>query len=692
MNLTYAPVWKEAPFIRLLVALLTGILLQWYTAAPLTLILTAISFFVLTLTGLSFLKVPLLLRYNWLKAVALMMLIAATGMLLTYFKNITHQRNWFGHRYDKGTMVIASLKETPIEKNRSFKVLADVYALADKGQLFKTKGEIIIYFQKDSSLLEQISFGSTILFNKTLQPIQNAGNPGSFDYKRYSLFQGITHQVYLTGSDFSSTHGQLQPLFQQWLHQCRHKILKILKTHIPGKDEPAIAEALLIGYREDLDRDLVQQYSNTGVIHVIAISGMHLAMIYGFLVILLKPLQAKAHTKWIRGVIILLVLWGFTLVSGAGASILRSAVMFSFIVAGESFSRQVSVYHTLAASAFFLLCANPFFAWDVGFQLSYAAVLSIVIFLKPITNWMYFKNKIPEAVWKMAAVTLSAQILTTPLSIYHFHQLPNLFLLSNLVIVPLSGLTLYGEIFLCMVSFSSPVAQFTGNLLHYLIKAMNVFISFVNNLPYAVTHNIRVDLVQTILLYALLVILAVWLMKKKKGLLPYALCITLVFTTTRAIDIILRYRQPILVVYNVPQYRALDILKSNHYLFLGDPAVENDHFLRNFHLRPTRHLFRATKKQPATAADFLSVSGKNILILNSPGTLPAAGSRHADIIILSGNMPFRIQQLTETFGCRQFIFDSSCPAWKTRQWKNECDSLHLRRHSVSEEGAFVLNL
>src|SRR5690606_13173368 len=132
-------------------------------------------------------------------------------------------------------------------------------------------------------------------------------------------------------------------------------------------------------------------------------------------------------------------------------SILRSAVMFSFIVVGESMRRKISVYHTLSASAFFLLCWNPFFLWDVGFQLSYAAVLSIVIFLRPITRWFYFKYAFANHIWKLAAVTLAAQILTTPLSIYHFHQVPNLFLLSNLVIVPLSGFILYGEILLCLL-------------------------------------------------------------------------------------------------------------------------------------------------------------------------------------------------------------------------------------------------
>ena len=154
-----------------------------------------------------------------------------------------------------------------------------------------------------------------------------------------------------------------------------------------------LAEALLIGYKDDLDKTLVQSYSNTGVVHVIAISGLHLGLIYWLLLMLFKPLQ-KRKLKWLRPVFILTGLWLFSLLAGAQPSVLRSAVMFTCIVLGDSFARKSSIYNTLALSALLLLCINPYWLWDVGFQLSYAAVLSIVIFMQPIYNWFYIKNKV----------------------------------------------------------------------------------------------------------------------------------------------------------------------------------------------------------------------------------------------------------------------------------------------------------
>ena len=184
-------------------------------------------------------------------------------------------------------------------------------------------------------------------------------------------------------------------------------------------------------------------------------------------------------------------LWLFSLLAGGGPSILRSAVMFTCIVIGESAARKTFIYNSLAASAFILLCINPFWLWDAGFQLSYAAVLSIVIFMKPIYDGFYFKNKLVDNVWKLVAVSLAAQVLTTPVSIFHFHQFPVYFLCTNLLAVPLSGLIVLLEIGLCAVSIMPAVASFTGVVLFRLINLMNSFIEYMEGLPFSLLNNLQ---------------------------------------------------------------------------------------------------------------------------------------------------------------------------------------------------------
>ncbi|HRN56241.1 MAG TPA: ComEC/Rec2 family competence protein [Agriterribacter sp.] len=697
MLLPVVPIWKQAPFIRLLLPLMLGIIWQWYlpVSAKTASVIMGIAL-VLFLVA-QCLRGYLLFLYKWIYGIVFMIMLLLFGAAITHYKNITHRQNWFGHWYNEHTVVIAVLDEPLVEKDNSYKANATVQALIRGDSMIQTKGGIIIYFEKDSGLLSTLDYGSAIVFKKELQVVSNSGNPGAFDYKRYCLFQGITHQVYLAGNAFSVNPVQTRSAYARLLQQLRGGLLKILKQYIPGRQEAGVAEALLIGYRHDLERGLLQAYANTGVIHVIAISGMHLAMIYGLLTVVLKPLQRNIKTKWVKGAVILSVLWLFTLLSGAGPSIVRSAVMFSFIVAGESMRRKVSVYHTLSASAFFLLCRDPFFLWDVGFQLSYAAVLSIVIFLRSVTSWFYCKHPVVNHIWKLMAVTLAAQILTTPLSIYHFHQVPNLFLISNLVIVPLSGCILYGEILLCLLSLFPAAAALAGKLLYALLRLMNDFIIFINDIPFAVSDNISISILQTGWLYTIIIALSIWLMKQKKQMLPCALAGLLAFVFCRAFDMGIKQKQSKIIVYNIPRYSAVDFISGSSCYFAGDEAPVADPFLYNFHVRPSRLLYRA-KAAPhpdnlRAAPAFFYFNKRRILLLDSlPNASYPAEPVAVDIIVLSKNANVRIDRLQRLFRCRQYVFDASSPAWKIRQWKNDCDSLHLRRHSVQEDGAFILDL
>lgn len=696
MLLTVAPVWKQAPFIRLLIPLILGIIVEWYLPLPLFIIASSAIFVIILFVLSQFFRGYILFRFKWLYGVFLMCMIFLFGGWIAHQKNITHQVSWFGHFTNDSVTLMAVLNESLVEKNKSYKAEASVYAVNKQNNIIRTTGNIIIYFKKDSSLLSSLPYGAVILFTKPMQQIRNSGNPGAFDYSRYCLFQSITHQVYLTKQEFSIANITVKPFYWSWLQQSRSNLLRNLKKYIPGEREVGVAEALLIGYRNDLDRDLVQAYSNTGVVHVIAISGMHLAMIYGLLIIVLKPLQGSDSKRWMRGIIMLAILWLFTLLSGAGASILRSAVMFSFIIVGESISKRVSVYHTLSASAFFLLCYNPFFLWDVGFQLSYAAVLSIIVFLKPVTNWFYFKNKIADYVWKLMAVTIAAQILTTPLSIYHFHQVPNLFLLSNLVIVPLSGIVLYAEILLCMLSFIPFLAIPAGKVISWMLRLMNDFIQWIDKLPFAVSNNISISVIQTLLLYMLIVFAAVWFLKKHKAMAKYAIGMLLLFAVYRVVDISMKKNQRKFIVYNVAQHSAIDFANGEQYMFTGDRFCEQDDFTRNFHLTPSRLSFGLHKTDSLPGVHFLHpfiyFGDKRIVILDSASTLsPHPRPFDVDIVVLSHNARLRISLVQQAFNPKQYVFDASSAAWKIRQWKNECDSLHLRRHSVEENGAFILD-
>jgi competence protein ComEC len=559
----------------------------------------------------------------------------------------------------------------------------------------KVSGNLLVYFQK-GHIPPRLGYGSRLFISRPLQQITNSGNPGGFNYQQYCGFRDIYHQVFLREGDFYLLPPAQKHWFQQTLLRTKAWVLSVIRRYIKGKDESAVAEALLIGYREDLDKELVQSYSNTGVVHIIAISGLHLGMIYGAMLWLFHPFRRRQLVLVLRPAIVILVLWMFTFIAGAVPSILRSAVMFTCIVGGEVLSRRTSIYNTLAVSAFILLLVNPFFLWDIGFQLSFAAVLSIVAFSKHLGNLWWFKNKLLNNLWRLSSVTLAAQLLTLPLVLYHFHQFPNLFLLTNVVIVPLSGLILFSEILLLCCTILPGIATAWGSLIEWCIGLMNDFILRTDRLPFAVTDGINITVLQSLLVYAMIICCSTWLIRKKKGLFVASLAFLGGYVAIRSVDISRVRGQQKVIVYNVPQHTAIDVMEGNKYVFIGDSALYGNAQLINYHLRPSRIIHRvAPGNLHSVAIDSNMIASQNVrvAIIDGPVNSSSTANRvRINVIVVTRNPQLYIDQLTRAYDFDLLVFDSSNPSWKIRLWKKDCDSLHLRHHSVPDQGAFEMDL
>ncbi len=693
MSLSRIYFWSNAPFARFLFPFTAGILLQWkyHLSVP-----WLLSFFSLSLLAvLLYFLLPLSKKYSnrSVNGFFIHLLLAATGALLVWKNDTRNNAAGIEKNYRANDALVVALSEPLTEKANSYKALAGVRSLIKEGRSHPVEGNIILYFAKDPSV-GKLSYGARIVFDKPLQEIKNSGNPGGFDYKRYCLFQGVTRQVYLAPQDYKMLPGTERSWLDVFLFRSRLTIVSILQKYIPGTREQGLAEALLIGYKNDLDKDLVQAYSNTGVVHIIAISGLHLGLIYGLLVLLTRPLAGRKRFSWPRFLLIVAGLWLFSLLAGAQPSVLRSSVMFSCLAFAEVLGRRTSIVNTLALSAFILLCYNPFWLWDVGFQLSYAAVLSIIIFYRPVYNWLFLTNKAVDWLWKINAVTISAQILTIPVSLYHFHQFPVLFLFTNFVAVPLSGIILMGEILLCVLFFIEPAARWIGMLLQWLIGAMNRYVERLDSVGFAVWNGFSLSIWQTVLLTGLVAGVAWWLMEKKRAAAWLSLACLFSFVAFRSYSFAGAYRQQELIVYNTPHYQAIDLIEGRRYRFIGDTALLYNDYLKKFHLQPSRIIHRLDLSAPSVfPSRAFSFSGKRILIIDSalhfsplPEKLPV------DVLILSKSPKLDLAEISNVFSIKQVVIDASVPARKAKFWKEDCTLLHLPCYDVSEKGAFVLTV
>jgi competence protein ComEC len=690
------PVWKKAPFLRLLSPLIIGITIQWQLQLPVELSCVVFSFSILLLfLGSLF---PGFTKFKWkaLSGITIGLIFLSLGSLLAWYKDIRNNPSWFGNYYNENNFISVRLTTPPIEKTNSYKVAATVTAVNSGGKKISTDGGVIIYFKKDSAAAD-LDEGSQLIFSMHLQIIKNAGNPGGFDYKRYSLFQGVTHQVYLTPGKFVVLNEKNKNGWASFLNSIRKRTLSILRNAIPGEKESGLAEALLIGYKDDLDQNLVQSYTNTGVVHIIAISGLHLGLIYWLLVQLLRPLRKRRNLKWLPPIVIICGLWIFSLVAGAQASVIRSAVMFSCIVLGEALSKKTSIYNTLAVSALILLCYNPYWLWDVGFQLSYAAVLSIVIFMQPIYNWFYIKNKVLDSIWKLNAISLAAQLLTTPLSIYHFHQFPNFFLLTNFVAVPLSSIIVLGEILLCAISLIPFIANVTGRTLSWLIWLMNSYIERIEALPYSLWDGLQINIVQAILLVLTVIGIGYWFLEKRRTGAWLGIASLMVFVGLRSFSFYQADHQRKIIVYNVPNHRGIDILNGRSCFFFGDSELVTNESIRNFHIKPSRVLHRIAPTDQINdfnkQGNLLQYKQKHIFLVNDNISVrPSMFQADIDLLIISKNPKLDLSVLFNVCHVKQVVFDGSAPGWKIKYWEKDCDSCRVPSFNVREKGAFVMNL
>jgi competence protein ComEC len=510
------PLWKRAPFLRLFFPFIAGTLMEnKYPVQP-GFLIAVFCLSLILLIICNCISFSAFIGLEWVAGLVIHIALFSLARILMF----VHQdiRTEQSSCYEKGqsNLLLVRLWDDPVQKQKSYKWSAQVNWLTKDHTCFNENERIFIYFSKKPDP-HQYSGGSLIIFRKELRPIENFKTSSDFDYKKYCQLRHIYSQVFLKENEYFLIGNEKEISLFSLFNSLREKLLMIIKKYLPDKSLNSLLEALLVGFTDDLDPGLLKSYADSGVIHIIAISGLHLALICYILQLALQKTGNKKFSTCIKSTLIISGLWGYSLLSGASPSAIRSAGMFTLVLFARSIFRETIFINTLVASAFLLLCFEPNWIRDIGFQLSYAAVLSLSLFSKPLKEMILPQNKILASVWNAASVSLSAQVLTTPLSIYYFHQFPSYFLLANLLAVPLSSAILIGGILLCAFSFILPLGKFIGWILGLLIHFLNGFIFYISKLPGSVITQLTLTLPQLILFYFIIFCFYRFLFLKQKN-------------------------------------------------------------------------------------------------------------------------------------------------------------------------------
>lgn len=451
-------------------------------------------------------------HYYIYQGVSLSLLFAFCGMTAVQIQQHNYNQQLASVR--EKVPVAVTLTGDPEVHNNNVRTKAHVFAIQVDSVWKEADAEIMIYIKRNPAA-ELLRYGDQITVVGGLQEPLAPMNPGEFDYKGWLHDQGIGY-VCFARNDWTKTGEAYPSLLKRYALQLRNYFTERMKVAGLSGQELAVSEALLLGKSNEIDPNLLASYSASGTLHVLSVSGMHVALLFVVLLKLLAPLEKKKNGKLISYALQFIVIWFYAFMTGMSPSVLRSVMMLSVIIFGNIIHRKGHLLNTLAASALILLVMDPLLIRNAGFLLSYAAVAGIVIGVPVIEPLFEPRNRVTRALWDITSVTLAAQIFTFPLGLILFQQFPTWFLLSNLIIIPLSTICLYAGLFFLSISWWTFGATIYAYLFGFLITLLNGIVAFTEYLPYAVIQTAAWTKVEIAILYALVILILVAITYRKK--------------------------------------------------------------------------------------------------------------------------------------------------------------------------------
>ncbi len=611
--------------------------------------------------------------------------------------------------YNRTVTGEAVMSEPLTENKNSYKTILQSVIYEINDTVISGNSNIIVYFAKDNSV-KKLKYGDKIIFKGRISEIKNPGNPHEFNYKKYLHRKGINGQIYLIPNHWKFVeHHRANPIFD-FAFTARNKLENIYKKYGFSGNELSVLQALTLGDRSDINDEIKQSYVASGAMHILAVSGLHVGIIYwlfNFLLSFLNKLKIKNISigKQIKALMLILIIWSFAILSGLSPSIRRAAVMFTFIIIGKALNRHINIYNSISASAFILLIINPYQITEVGFQLSYAAVSGIIFFQPKIAALINIKNKILYYLWSLTAVSIAAQISTFPITLYYFHIFPTLFFVSNIIVIPSAIAILIGAFFLLITSSLPYIPNIIAFVLKDILRILNISVSYIEKITFSTIKNISFHIEDLILAFLFIMSGTVFILLKKVRALQTAIFLLIIWISFGTFHKITTNSHNRLTVYNIKNQTAVDISGKENY-FLSDKSIFKTKNII-YGIQPNRQFLNKTNFRfiPVDTAEYkydifikkgaLAVIGnKTFLLLNKKFTeIPNVNKKiKIDYVILSGNTNISIRKIKENIIFKMLILDSSNDFYKLKHRKEECKKLKQNYYSVTEKGAFSTDL
>lgn len=687
--------WQRYPLFRIFLAFCAGILIANFLHPP---VIFSVIFFILSLL-LSLLTAFLRnvffhFKNRWVFGLFLSLFFNALGLLSSQFYSEKLSPVFLKKPAPEGSLYYVQLQETPRGKARSYAAKARVLAFYDAGEVTPAGVNLMLYLEKDSAAAA-LRYGDRLLIRNGINKLAPPANPYEFDYRDFLHLQAIYFQAYADALSWRQTGSGYGSPVLATAGQLRRHMLQIIDNWDMGPQETAITKALLMGYRYDIDDEQLKAYASAGAMHVLAVSGLHVGIVYLMAFYMLYFLDRIKHGPLIRSAILVLLLWGFALITGLSASVVRASTMFSFVAAGTAFKRSTSVYNTILGSAMLLLLFKPTYLFEVGFQLSYAAVFGIVWLQPRFENLLHPQGWVPRQLWSITTVSLAAQVATFPLGLYYFHQFPALFLLSNLIVIPLVTLLMYLGLSALILSLAGWLPAILIRLYESLLWFMNQSVAWVEDQAYFLINEIHISRLELGLLYVIILAGFSWLFTGGYRRLGLSLAALVIFCGSQLWEQARLVNQEKLVVYAINRQAAIGLYSGSNGYLVCDSSLWKDESSLNFHIRHHWWAMDLAEVQPANLRtsltepvmkheNLLCFQGQYLWLYEGKSSPPPFAKSW---IVCHNCYPPRAR--TKDLPA-DLILSGALDFHHRQRWRQWADTLNIKMWDTRQQGAYVL--
>lgn len=709
-------------FLRLLLPITAGIVSRFYsefsaTACQWISFLTLLLLAFLLIVHTSYKRYQLYMK-PWLPGLLFQVFVFLAAFTHTGSFLLNQQKHHFSYKHSDRYLVEISSEPQEKASSTRFEVIVNKALLGSARS--HTEGRLLVTCLRDTALTTNLSIGDILLVPSRFSAIEGPANPGEFDYRRYMGNNGIWHQTFLSASEVVRVGERTGDLFYEST-KLRKRVVRKLNEYIKDTEASGVISTLLLGYKADLSREILNTYSATGVMHVLSVSGMHVAIVAALAGYLLGIWKGR-KMNIVQALLIIAFVWLYTLLSGLSAAACRSAVMVSFLIAGRLMNRNANMFNCVSAAAFFQLLIKPLWLFDIGFQLSYIAVFGLVLFYPAFNRMLKFRSRIYQIIWSCMAFSLAAQLATFPLCLYYFNQFPLYFLASNVFIMLPVTVVMYSGVGFLLMAFLPSFADLPLRCLAWLMESginfLNSGLRFIGNLPSSSLHGYHLHVSFYMLIYVVIAFSFIGMTQKNKRAIWCALIVSVLLMSVYSISGLLGWNKKSIVFYSVRNHVALAFTRAGAATIVSDMS-KGDKAI-SYSVLP---LIRDRQLDLKTFADIntsfvesdLRVSDGRIRFQNidlevingeslfldrpEPTGVVRTRSEHAvdpivrkRIVMLNNNPSFKLPLLLKNYDIRYIIIGMKNSKRNTDLWLAQADSLGIACHSLKQSGCLELDI